>query len=337
MPPRQAGQLKIFFSIRSLLDLEEADDIFKTKGSEAYADYLTARGEHKKRFSEKFQGRKLKKGPAWDFAKAAARINKKLGQPVIDVGVYCKDTMETALPLFLNLDHQGLVANYRRFTAGKKLTNRDHAAFGTDLLLTRNPKDAQNAVDRDIAAAVVNFPPGIRYKAGGSTLRIFVDGDAVAFGSSAERDFKEGGHDVPAFHAREFSKVSTPVEKGPFTDLLVKMSQINRQFAAGKQPFEITLLTSRGAKASARAIFTLQSLGVELNGGAIFLDGVPKLNSLKSHRPHIFLDDQQTHLRESQDYCLTGHVPYVTGGAMDLYLKKEKETKKRTPRRRVSR
>jgi 5'-nucleotidase len=325
---RPMGLLRIMFSSRVLLDLEEADTIFREKGKQAYTDYLRCRGEYQKDYDPEVGGRRLKKGPLFDVAMALQKLNQSSKESLVELGLSCKDETGSALPIFRNLDVAGLglPIEYRVATAGKKLTKEFHEAFSTDLLLTRSAEDAQTAVDLGIAAAVINFPPEGTYdydQNSNGPVRLFVDGDAVAFGSGAEVRYRTEGLD--AYRRLENQDFDQPLDPGPFTAVLAKISQLNERFADGQKPFEIALLTARGSLAAARAITITESLGLKFNGGMFFMGGASKHEVLKAQRPHLFLDDQMTHLKEGAKYCPTGLVAYASGSPMDIYLREQKK------------
>lgn len=328
--PRPLGHIRILLSARVLLNLEEADRIFKESGPAEYADYMRGRGKYEQDFDAAMGGRKIEKGPLWNVAHAMLELNKQHPDRLaIEIGVICKDTAETALPIFRNLDVQGLGKLEGRYAlAGKAIAIEDHKAFGTDLLLTRNAEDAQFAVDNNIAAATLNFPPsGQPYERNkDGQIRIWVDGDAVTFGSSAELVYRKLATEedgLQKYKQHEADHFNDPVEPGPFTDLLVKISQLNRLFPPGQEPFELSLLTARGAEAAARVFTIAENLGIEFNGRMVFVSGAEKRHTLEAHKPDFFFDDQQTHLKEGMHFCATGLVPYAKDSPMDVYTREQ--------------
>lgn len=317
--PRSMGHIRILLSSRVLLDLEDADKVFKEKGLGHYNDYMRGRGEYKAFYDPAVGGRRLAKGPLWDFAMAALALNKGQEKPIIEIGLTCKDEVSSALPIFRNLDVNGLGAiDYRVATAGQALGPEYHEEFETDLLLTRNEEDAQKAVDLGLAASrIYTSPEGFDYKRREGPLRIWVDGDAVAFGSSSEVRYRvEGLNIYRELEKQEFDK---PIEPGPYTRILAKISQLNEQFPRGQRPMLITLLTARGGDSAARVCTIAESHGINFNGGMHFLGGAAKAKVLSAHRPDLFVDDQMAHLTESAKFCPVGQVAYATGEAMHRY------------------
>lgn len=339
---RPLGHIRILMSSRVLFDLEKADEIFKKaydkefdknqdKDSareaavKSYTDYVCCRGPYKKDFDPKVGGRRFEKGPLWHMAKAALKLNENASEPLVEVGMYCKDDAVSAMPVFRNLDLCELKdIGARMALAGHDMSEKDLDSFGADLLLTRNRNDAQTAINHDVAAAVINFPlNGHQYNHDeDAPVQIWVDGDAVAFGSSSEVRYREKGLDkYQEMESKDFRK---SVEPGPFTKILAKISEQNAKFPRDKQPFEISLLTARGSLAAARVFSIAQDHGIIFNGRMYFMSGADKANPLMAHKPDLFVDDQMTHLEQSKKYCPTGLVTYKEGSPMYEFQQKER-------------
>ena len=68
-------------------------------------------------------------------------------------------------------------------------------------------------------------------------------------------------------------------------------------------------MTSRGAPSEQRLITTLKTLG--MSAAELFLlDGLPKSNILAALKPHIFFDDQLTHLEKTAITVPSVLVPF---------------------------
>jgi 5'-nucleotidase len=322
---RPMGHIRILLSSRVLLDLEEADKIYMAKGPQAYTDYLRCRGDYADGFDKEIGGRRLGKGSLWNFAAACLKLNEGLKEPVVEIGMACKDEQESGLVIFRNLDVNGLAEiGYRRATAGKALTMQDHEAFGSDVYFTRNAADAQFAVDNGIAAAQMHLPAGgTNYtRSDGKPVQLWVDGDAVAFGSSSEVIYRTQGLEI--YRELEKKNFQSAIEAGPFTQILAKISQLNERFPRGEQPFEIALVTARGGDAGAHALAIAEHHGFKFNGGMYFMSGAAKVAPLKAHKPDIFLDDQLVHLKEACQHVPTGLVAYPKGSPMHEYVAQQK-------------
>lgn len=337
---RQRGYLRILFSSRVLLDLESADAVYRqtyeqvlarnadsriarAEAVAAYGDFVSCRGNFADApYDPEVQGRRFAKGPLYDFALALSRLNHESGEDMVEIGLSAKDEAESGITIFRNLDvtELGDHLGYRLLTCGNPVIQSFHDSFGTDLFLSRNPQDVQHARDHGVASALIHFPDGWEYDHSErrGPLKIMVDGDGVAWGDRAEQrfreslaqaeDFKEGLGRYAALEARDFN---TPIERGPFTQVLEKISRLNERFDRDEAPFQISLLTARGGKASTRALTTLKDHDIALNGFAEFKAGATKADGLRAHDPDVYFDDQAGHLSEGR-LCPAGLVFYVS-------------------------
>ena len=85
-----------------------------------------------------------------------------------------------------------------------------------------------------------------------------------------------------AFHDREAKMRDLPIEKGPYAELLIKLSNLQERLPAGLSysPIKIALVTARNAPADLRAIKTLREWGVDVDM-AFFLGGLEKTAVLR--------------------------------------------------------
>ncbi len=183
--------------------------------------------------------------------------------------------------------------------------------FQVDLFLTTNRDDAQQVADADICAcAILDATPVNTYELDTDQLRIAFDGDAVLFDDSGELLYKQKG--LQAFHDREAEMRDLPIEKGPYAELLIKLSKLQERLPAARTnycPIKIALVTARNAPADLRAIKTLRTWGVDVDM-AFFLGGLEKTAVLKTFAPHIFFDDSIKHIDAARSFMPTALVPY---------------------------
>ena len=72
----------------------------------------------------------------------------------------------------------------------------------------------------------------------------------------------------------------------------------------------IAIITARSAPSHERVVTTLKSWGVSANE-TFFLGGMDKARVLSVFKPHIFFDDQLTHLKSSPGGTIPMvHVPF---------------------------
>lgn len=72
----------------------------------------------------------------------------------------------------------------------------------------------------------------------------------------------------------------------------------------------ISIVTARNAPAHKRVINSLRSWGIETVNEAFFLGGIEKRKVLEILQPHIFFDDQVTHLERTADSIASVHIPF---------------------------
>lgn len=112
---------------------------------------------------------------------------------------------------------------------------------------------------------------------------------------------------MEAFLAREAELADVPMDPGPFEPFLVALGRIQGRFTGRDSPIRTALVTARNAPAHKRVIKTLRAWGVEVDE-SVFLGGVDKAEILEAMRPHIFFDDQMTHLERARSLVPSAHV-----------------------------
>lgn len=94
--------------------------------------------------------------------------------------------------------------------------------------------------------------------------------------------------------------MSQSFTQGPLKCFLEAPGKLQRRFYVKNErmtcPIRTYLVTARSAASSgARVLKTLRSWGLEIDE-ALFLAGAPKGPLLQMIRPHIFFDDQMSHI-----------------------------------------
>lgn len=123
---------------------------------------------------------------------------------------------------------------------------------------------------------------------------------------------------MEAFHEFESTHEEEPLKKGPFANLLLKLSKIQESLPTSIElsPLRIAIVTARNAPSHMRVIKTLRKWGVYVDE-AYFLGGLSKDKILRAFGAHIFFDDQDTHLESSSKIVPSGKVPYSTTSPMN--------------------
>lgn len=229
--------------------------------------------------------------------------------PLVEVVIVSKSSPDTGIQVLNAIREHDLAISRSAFISGSPVAPyiKD---FNVDLFLTTNRDDAQQVADADICAcAILDATPVNTYELDTKQLRIAFDGDAVLFDDSGELLYKQKG--LRAFHDREAKMRDLPIEKGPYAELLIKLSKMQERLPARlhTSPMKIALVTARNAPADLRAIKTLRNWGVDLDM-AFFLGGLEKTSVLKTFAPHIFFDDSVKHIDAARGFMPTALVPY---------------------------
>src|SRR5690606_10801124 len=103
--------------------------------------------------------------------------------------------------------------------------------FNVTLVLTTDRVDALQVADAYyFACALLDATPVNTSELDTKQLRIGFDGDAVLFDGSGELLYKQKG--LRAFHEREAEMRDLPIEKGPYAELLIKLSKMQERLPA---------------------------------------------------------------------------------------------------------
>lgn len=235
--------------------------------------------------------------------------NSNINSPLVEVVIISKSSPDTGIQVLNAIREHGLNISRSAFISGSPIAPYI-ADFNVDLFLTTNREDAQQVADSNICAcAILDATPVNTYTLDTKQLRIAFDGDAVLFDDSGELLYKQKG--LRAFHEREARMRDLPIEKGPYAELLIKLSDLQERLPARVDhcPIKIALVTARNSPADLRAIKTLRQWGVDVDM-AFFLGGLEKTAVLKTFAPHIFFDDSIQHINAARDFIPTALVPY---------------------------
>ena len=289
-------KLVIGVSSRALFDLEEENRIFEEQGLEAYSRYQT---EHENDI--------LKPGTAFPLVKALQKLNAD-GRYLTEIIIMSKNSSDTSLRIFNSIEHYGLDISRAALVGGASIAPY-LGAFKTDLFLSANESDVQEAINANIASGIIcdhsNLP--INPDDEIPQIRIAFDGDAVIFSDESEKIFQAEGLEAFALHEQE--NANNPLPEGPFAKLLKTLSLIQQQFPKDKAPIRTALVTARNAPAHERVIRTLRAWNVRIDE-VFFLGGVKKSEVLKAFNANIFFDDQAVHTDPASKLVPSARVPY---------------------------
>jgi len=326
-----SNTLIVAISATALFDLTESESYLSQllaqhpdTAIKAFRDYMTER-----------ENDPLSIGAGYPLIKALLNLNRycqsdiqetELEAPLVEVVIVSKSSPDTGIQVLNAIREHGLNISRSAFISGSPVAPYIDD-FNVDLFLTTNREDAQQVADANICAcAILDATPVNTYELDTQQLRIAFDGDAVLFDDSGELLYKQKG--LRAFHDREAKMRDLPIEKGPYAELLIKLSNLQERLPAGLSysPIKIALVTARNAPADLRAIKTLREWGVNVDM-AFFLGGLEKTAVLRTFAPHIFFDDSIQHIDAARRFIPTALVPYHSASLLhgDSYLAAEKE------------
>ena len=289
-------KLVIGVSSRALFDLESENEIFENEGLEAYCEYQLS---HEKDI--------LKPGTAFPLVKALQQLNAD-GRYLTEIIVMSKNSADTSLRIFNSIEHYKLNICRAALVGGKSIAPYLDA-FKTDLFLSANEEDVQEAINANIASGIIcdnsNLP--INPHDDINEIRIAFDGDAVIFSDEAEKIYKAEG--LQAFTEHEQMNAQKPLPEGPFAKLLKTISLIQQQFPEDNVPIRTALITARSAPAHERVVRTLRAWNVRIDE-VFFLGGIEKSEVLKAFGANIFFDDQSVHTEPASKMVPSARVPY---------------------------
>ena len=288
MPYPIEKKLVIAVSSSALFDMQDSDAVFRQDGEDAYRVY-----------QQKHINDPLKEGVAFPFIKRLLNLNASFPeeQPV-EVILFSKNSPETGLRAFRSIQHYNLNISRACFSSGKP-NHQYLPAFNSTLFLTTNREDAREALANGITAGVVGKQEIQDSNEEGLCLAF--DFDGVIADDSAERVYKEQG--LAAYQEYEKVHGTHPLKSGPIANLLKRISSFQKLERTKQQEdpkyrrlLKTEIVTARNAPAHERVVFTLQSLEIEVDE-VFFMGGVEKARLLNILKPHIFFDDQESHIK----------------------------------------
>lgn len=290
--------LVIGISSRALFNLEQENQIFEEKGIEEYEKYQVAH-----------ENDILQKGPAFQLVKAFLSLNTD--KRLVEVIIMSRNNPNTSLRIFNSIKDYGLDITRAALTSGARIAPY-LKAFKTDLFLSANAQDVEQAINNNIAAGIIlpgspNTDPRDQLR----QIRIAFDGDAVLFSPESEYIYQHEG--MHAFREHETVNADTPLKRGPFANFLATIAHIQSLCTDSENSkIRTALVTSRNAPAHERAVKTLRAWNIRIDE-AFFLGGISKTEILSAFGAHIFFDDQEIHTSSASKVVSTALVPYREG------------------------
>lgn len=285
----------------ALFDMQESDEVFKNRGEKAYRKY-----------QEEHIDDTLKKGVAFPFIRRFLSLNDAFPEEKpVEVVVFSKNSPDTGLRALRSIKSYGLPITRSLFTSGNP--NFQYLpAYNSTLFLSSNPEDTRAAILAGHAAGTV-LNSKVKDDLNDKELRIGFDFDSVIADDSSEEYYKKSGIDKYMTHEEVLS--SLPLSEGPLGGLLKKVSGFQKleKIKMLKEPsykpiLKTAIITARNAPAHERVVTTLKDWGIDVDE-VFFLGGIEKARILDVLKPHIFFDDQMTHLEHLIDVPAV-HIPF---------------------------
>ena len=302
MPYELESRLVIGVASSALFDLTDSDMVFRSDGEDAYRRYQADNIDVT-----------LGAGVAFPFVRRLLALNDlQPGDPVVEVIVLSKNDPSTGLRVMRSIAAHALPMSRAVFTQGEA-PHRYMSAFGMSLFLSADERDVKAALGVGQPAGQVLPSAAVEDLDDGGVLRVAFDFDGVLADDGAERVYQAGT--IADFREYETVNRMRPHGEGPLKRFLVGIDRIQRieqVRSDGDRDYvrrlRVSLVTARDAPAHERAVRTLEQWGVTVND-AFFLGGIDKGRVLEVLRPHIFFDDQTTHLASTACFAPSVHIP----------------------------
>ncbi|MDO6387330.1 5'-nucleotidase [Uliginosibacterium sp. 31-12] len=296
-------KLVIGVASSALFDLAESHEIYLSKGVEEY------RKHQEENIDNPFQ-----KGVAFPFIRRFLGINNAFPKQLpVEVVLLSRNSPETGLRVFRSIRHYGLNISRAAFMTGSS-PYEYIPAFNASLFLSGNEEDVRKAIEAKFPAGVV-LPSIATDDEADNQLRVAFDFDGVIADDESEAVFKKN-NDLSEFETHETQKREIPHKPGPLADLFKKLSFMQKledkrlkDDPDYQRILRISIVTARNAPNHERVVTTLKNWGVSADA-SFFLGGMEKSRILTILRPHMFFDDQRSHLQSPEGDIPMVHIPF---------------------------
>lgn len=298
-----SDRLVIGIASSALFDLTDCDAVFRERGEGTYRTY-----------QEAHQDDVLAKGVAFPFVRRLLSLNDLAdpSDPSVEVIILSRNDPDTGMRVMRSIEAHGLPISRAVFRQGRP-SHRFMPALNMSLFLSANEADVRKAVADGLPAGHVLETARVDDE-GDTELRIAFDFDGVLADDSAERIHQSAG--LEEFRAHEARNATTPHHPGPLSEFLAGINRIQRREEEERrkdpsyQPrLRVSLVTARNAPAHERAVRSLKQWGLRVDD-AFFLGGIDKAAVMSALDPHIFFDDQVSHLNGTAPATLSVHIPF---------------------------
>jgi len=302
MPFELDKKVVIAIASSALFDLREPHGVFLKEGVEAY-----------RKFQREHEDEPLPTGIAFPFIRRLLSLNDRgTGDAPVEVVFISANDPDTGSRAFNSAAHYGLDITRGAFVSGAEPWPYIRA-FNACLFLSANQRNVKEAIMHGSPAGCV-LESVVLDPAEDHELRVAFDFDGVLADDQSENVFKDGG--LEAFQRFEERMVKVAHNPGPLKRLIEELGklqqrEIDRQLADRSYTprVKVAIVTARNAPAHKRFVTTLREWGIRVDQ-TFFLGGIEKTRVLELFKPHIFFDDQMTHLGPAAKFVPSVHVPY---------------------------
>ncbi|MBL8489661.1 MAG: 5'-nucleotidase [Rhodocyclaceae bacterium] len=296
-------KLVVAVTSRAVFDMQEANEVFDAHGSETYREY-----------QEEHLDECLAPGVAFPFIRRLLRLNELYpDQQPVEVVVLSRSDPASGRRFFRSCASHGLAISRGAFLSGKSPFPYI-GSFNASIFLSANESDVLGAIRAGLPAGLV-LPTGAVDDAADHELRIAFDFDGVLADDESESVYRES-KDLESFARYEVEKATEPHKAGPLKDLFTKIGFFQKLEAKREREepgyvpaVRIAIVTARNAPANERVVTTLEEWGMSATE-TFFLGGIEKKRVLDVLKPHIFFDDQLTHLEPAAKTIPSVFVPF---------------------------
>ena len=297
-------KLVIGLASSALFNLTESDQVFREQGELEYRKYQT-----------KNELNPLETGVAYPFIQRLLSLNDIFPKdaPFVEVILLSRNDPNTGLRVMNTIEYYNLDIKRAIFLQGRT-PHKYINALNISLFLSANETDVNQAI-------TAGYPAGLILKGqifdivDDEELRVAFDFDGVIADDTSEKVYKENG--LNAFMENELNLAEKPANVGPLHTLLERLTYLQNaelQYQIDnpnyKSRLRISIVTARNAPAHKRVINSLRSWGIDTTNEAFFLGGIEKRKVLEILKPHIFFDDQVTHVEKTANSIASVHIPF---------------------------
>ena len=298
-----SNKLTIGLASSALFDLSQSDHVFREQGKERYAQYQKENEQNI-----------LEPGVAFPFIRRLLNLNEiRADDPLIEVILLSRNDMNTGLRVMNSIEHYGLDITRVMFLQGAS-PHPYIKPFNIELFLSANEQDVRSAVENGLPAGQILDSHSADDEED-DQLRLAFDFDGVLVDDESESVY-QASQSLDNFHDHEVSKEAVAHNPGPLKPFIDRINAIQKfeQAYADLHPnytpkLNVAIVTARSAPAHKRVINTMQSWNVHPDQ-AFFLGGIDKSAVLGQYKPHMFFDDQRSHLDRSASVAPAVHVPF---------------------------